>query len=167
MAASAAGPLMCRSKRCMTVTSNVSTTFSNVTEVIRLAVAPVFLLSSVGTILGVLSTRLARITDRARTLAARLEEPAEAPHEREIRAELEGLVKRRRYVNLAISFGVATALLVCILISSAFVGTLLQVDVAVTLAVLFITAMLSFVIALLLFLREILISVASYRLDIR
>jgi len=48
-------------------------TISDISHVIQLSVAPVFLLTSIGTILGVLSTRLARIVDRARALNDRLE----------------------------------------------------------------------------------------------
>ncbi len=142
-------------------------TFNDVTHVIQLAVAPVFLLTAVGTILAVLSGRLARIIDRARVLAERLESPAELKNHDAIRAELRLLVRRRHFVNLAMTAGVGTALLVCVLIASAFVGTLFRLDVAVALAVLFIAAMVAFVAALLLFLREVLLTVLSYRIDVR
>jgi hypothetical protein len=48
------------------VTPQVST----VAHVIQLAVAPVFLLTGVSALLGVLTNRLARIIDRARALEA-------------------------------------------------------------------------------------------------
>ena len=41
---------------------------SDITHTIQLAVAPVFLLSALGTTLSVLTTRLSRIIDRARLL---------------------------------------------------------------------------------------------------
>jgi hypothetical protein len=146
---------------------NSSGTFNDVTHVIQLAVAPVFLLTAIGTILSVLSGRLARIIDRARVLAERLESPAEARNQESIRAEMRLLIRRRHFVNLAITAGVGAALLVCILIACAFIGTLFQVDVSVLLAVLFIAAMVTFVATLLLFLREILLTVLSYRIDVR
>ncbi len=146
---------------------NSTATFNDVAHVIQLAVAPVFLLTAVGTILAVLSGRLARIIDRARVLADRLERESEAKNHAAIREEMRILIYRRHLVNLAITAGVGTALLVCILISTAFVGTLLQLNVSVGLAILFITAMLAFVVALLLFLREILLTVLSYRIDVR
>ena len=43
-----------------------------VAEVIRLAVAPVFLFAGIAGLLGVLSTRLARIIDRARVIERRI-----------------------------------------------------------------------------------------------
>src|SRR6202158_3880531 len=45
----------------------------NVAHVIQLAVAPVFLLSGVGVMLTVFTSRLARIVDRSRVLEERLE----------------------------------------------------------------------------------------------
>ena len=44
---------------------------ADITHTIQLAVAPVFLLSALGTVLSVLATRLGRIIDRARLLEAR------------------------------------------------------------------------------------------------
>ena len=137
---------------------------TDVAHVIQLSVAPVFLLTAIGTILGVLSGRLARIVDRARVLMGVI--GAAAPEKRPAaEAELAILVRRRHLVNLAITSGTTTALLVCVLIATAFVGFLADADFSIALAVLFIGAMAAFVIALLLFLREILIAVGSLRLD--
>ena len=47
---------------------------SAIAHVIQLSVAPVFLLSGIGAILAVMTSRLSRIIDRARVLEARLEE---------------------------------------------------------------------------------------------
>ena len=60
---------------------------TDVTRVIQLAVAPVFLLTSVAAIIGALNTRLGRIVDRRRVLQERLRGCAEAD-ERDYRAEL-------------------------------------------------------------------------------
>jgi hypothetical protein len=74
-------------------------------------------------------------------------------------------MRRRQLVNVAITAGVAAALFVCVLIASAFVGYLAELDLSVFLAVLFIGAMSAFVAALLLFLREIVLAVGTLRLD--
>jgi hypothetical protein len=141
------------------------THLGDVSRVIQLAVAPVFLLTAIGTILSVLSGRLARIVDRARVL---VERGAALPREERdpIHQEIQTLLRRRRLVNLAITSGTTAALLVCVLIASAFVGSLAAVDLSVLLAVLFIAAMTAFVAALLLFLREIMIAVRTLRLDL-
>lgn len=137
---------------------------TDIARVIQLAVAPVFLLTAIGTILSVLSGRLARIVDRARVLVDGSGSRPE-PERVGIREEVQTLLRRRRLVNLAITSGTTAALLVCVLIASAFVGYLAGADLSALLAVLFIAAMTAFVAALLLFLREIVIAVGTLRLD--
>jgi hypothetical protein len=136
---------------------------TDIARVIQLAVAPVFLLTAIGTILSVLSGRLARIVDRARVLVDRAARAASPEQQAMIQAEIAMLLRRRRLVNLAITSGTTAALLVCVLIASAFVGYLVGVNFSTFLAVLFIAAMAAFVSALVLFLREILLAVATLR----
>ena len=139
---------------------------SDIARTIQLAVAPVFLLTALGTILGVLSTRLGRIVDRARILADRMGSlPASA--QGPLREEMEILARRRRLVNLAITSGTIAALLVCLLIAGAFVGFILRADFSVAVAALFVAAMAAFVVALLLFLREVLLAVGSFHVAAR
>jgi hypothetical protein len=139
-------------------------TLTDVAHVIQLSVAPVFLLTSVGTILAVLSTRLGRIVDRARVLRERM--PRLAPEDADaVKGELHLLASRRHLVNLAITAGVCAALFVCMLIAVAFIGSVLGVNTSVGVATMFIAAMVAFVVALLLFLREVLLAVASVRIE--
>jgi hypothetical protein len=129
-----------------------------VAHTIQLSVAPVFLLTALGTFLGVLNARLTRIVDRGRVLTDRmapLPEAARAAY----RDEMHVLRRRRRSVNFAIGSGVCAAFFVCVLIAFAFVGSIVRMDVSRTVAVLFIAAMLGFVSALLFFLREIALAV--------
>jgi hypothetical protein len=130
---------------------------ADVAHVIQLSVAPVFLLTATGTILGVLSTRLGRIVDRSRVLKDRLTgltPEARAPLDQELAL----LLRRRHLVNMAITSGTCAALMVAGVIASAFLGFLLGWKVAWAMAVLFILAMLFVMGALLLFLREVLIA---------
>jgi hypothetical protein len=135
----------------------------DISHVIQLSVAPVFLLTSIGTILSVLSLRLARIVDRARVLKDLLEDP---PEHRiaGIHGEMHTLGRRRRLVNLAITSGTVAALLVCVSIATVFVGAITKTSVAGAVASLFILAMAAFVAALVFFLREILLAVRSLHL---
>ncbi|WLT32680.1 DUF2721 domain-containing protein [Geothrix sp. PMB-07] len=132
----------------------------DISHVIQLSVAPVFLLTSIGTILGVLSTRLARIIDRARALNDKLENAAEVKA-RLIHEEMHILAQRRHLVNLAITGGTTSALLVCVSIATVFLGAMLKVNVAMAVALMFILSMAAFVAALVFFLREILLAVRS------
>lgn len=129
------------------------THLTDIAHTIQLAVAPVFLLSAIGTILLVLSNRLARIVDRARLLEGR---PMTQPQLR-ARAveELALLSVRARLVHIALTTGTSAALLVCLLIAVAFIGDLFSVELGVVLAVLFVLAMAAIVVTLVFFLREI------------
>ena len=138
-------------------------TIYDISHVIQLSVAPVFLLTAIGTILGVLSNRLARIVDRARALNERLETAAENRMPA-IHAEMRTLAQRRRMINLAITFGTTAALLVCVSIATVFLGAVMKASVAMAVASLFILAMAAFVAALVCFLREVLLAVRSLHL---
>jgi len=133
----------------------VESPLADVAHVIQLSVAPVFLLTAIGTILGVLSTRLGRIVDRSRVLTDRLA-PATGEVRDGILSELDLLARRRHIVNMAIACGVGAALFVAGVIFSAFLGFILGWKVSGTVAVMFIGAMVSIVAALLLLLREVL-----------
>lgn len=134
-----------------------------VTHLIQLSVAPVFLLTAAGTTLAVLTTRLARIVDRGRVLEERLARaaPAEAAP---MRDELDALVRRARLVHLALTFGASSALCVCLLIATAFVGFTLDARFASAIAALFVAATAAFAVALLLFLREVFLAIRHFRL---
>src|SRR3954468_18575576 len=135
----------------------LETHVSDIARTIQLAVAPVFLLTALGTILGVFSNRLGRIVDRTRVLTERMRDAQHAQLHASMRGELALLVARRVLVNYAITCATAAALFVCLLIAAAFFGSLLQLNVAQGLAGLFIVAMLAFIAALVFFLREVLV----------
>jgi hypothetical protein len=137
---------------------------AQIAHVIQLSVAPVFLLTALGTLLSVLSTRLGRIVDRARVLHDRLARTPEVQRP-PLREELAVLARRRNHINLAITCATSAALFVCILIASAFIGSIIQADLSRLVAGLFIAAMAAAIVALLAFLSEILLAVASVRIE--
>jgi len=136
-----------------------------ITHTIQLAVAPVFLLTALGTTLGVLSTRLARIVDRARRAEARLAEEQGVDRDASF-AELRMLEARVRLIHWALTLGTTAALLVCLLIAVAFVGYLADARVGTVMAVLFIAAMTAYVGALVCFLREVFAAIATMRFSL-
>jgi hypothetical protein len=128
---------------------------SDIARVIQLAIAPVFLLTAIGTLIGALNIRLGRAVDRRR-IAQQLFETT--PSE-DLRAELGQLQRRIHLIYLAILAAVTAALLVCLVVVSAFVGALLKVELSELVAVLFILAMCALIVSLGLFLREIFLAV--------
>jgi len=134
----------------------------DITHTIQLAVAPVFLLTALGTTLSVFTTRLARIVDRARRVEARLPGEEGAARDATVR-ELRMLEARARLIHWALTLGTSAALLVCLLIAVAFVGYLFGARAATVMAVLFVAAMAAYVGALVCFLREIFAAIATMR----
>jgi hypothetical protein len=134
-----------------------------VAHAIQLAVAPVFLLSGIGAMLAVLTNRLSRIIDRARLLETQL--TTRAPEAAaSLHAELKALARRARHISHAIILCTVTALLVCTVIATLFVGAFGGFDASVPVALLFVVAMVAFIAGLVSFLRE--ISIATARLRI-
>jgi hypothetical protein len=129
---------------------------------IQLSVAPVFLLSGVGVVLTVLTNRLARIIDRARSLESELISQPEDINTC-IRGELRKLSRRARTVQLAITLATTCALLICLVIVSLFAGVALSRDLSQFIVVLFITALCAFIGALVSFLVEIRAATTSLR----
>ena len=138
------------------------TDLNQITHVIALAIAPVFLLTAVGTLMGVLANRLARIVDRIRVLEDRLHE-VDLAQLRPAREELDSLRRRLRLIYFAVAFAVFSALFVGLLIIVAFIGALMSVNLATFVGLLFVMAMLAFIGSLLVFLREIFLAVANTR----
>jgi len=131
---------------------------TTVAHVIQLAVAPVFLLTGVGTILNVMTSRLSRIIDRFRVLE-RATPNADEVMSRQ--AEMQVLALRERVIYWAISLCTLSALLICVLIVTLFVGSVMGVQLSTAIALLFIVAMLALIGGFLSLLREIYIATGS------
>lgn len=138
------------------------TDINQITHVITLAIAPVFLLTAVGTLMGVLSNRLARIVDRIRVLEERLSTLDEGPLKMAM-DELQNLRQRLRLIYFAVASAVFCALFVGLLIIVAFVDAFLSVNLAKFVGLLFVLAMIAFIGSLVVFLREIFLAVANTR----
>jgi hypothetical protein len=144
----------------------METHVTEITRVIQLAVAPVFLLTAIGTIINSLNVRLGRVVDRRRVVQDRLHS-LDTEAASEAQRELRLLARRTRLIYHAIFAAVGSALLVCLVVASAFIGALLSADVARPVAVLFILAMAFLIGSLTVFLREIYIAVTEGRHHIR
>jgi hypothetical protein len=138
----------------------------DIAHVIQLAIAPVFLLTGVGTILAVLSNRLGRAVDRSRVVENLL--PGLAGDVLALaQDELALLSRRTQLIYTSIVLAVGCALFVCLLIAVAFIDAFLAVNLAQTLGALFVLAMLALIACLVIFLREIFLAVTSARRAMR
>ena len=134
---------------------------TDVSRVIQLAVAPVFMLTGIATLINAMNTRLGRVVDRSRIVRERLKQGGSAEQTDEYTRELHVLIHRSRLVYLGILYSVLAALLVCLVIAGAFIGALNAVDLAKTVAIMFILAMTSMIISLGMVLREVYLGVGA------
>ncbi|MDI1308835.1 MAG: DUF2721 domain-containing protein [Methylotenera sp.] len=124
-----------------------------VSEAIRDAVAPVFLLTGIGSILGVLIGRLGRSIDRARLLNDMPRDKREKfSHEFKI------VIKRTKWLRRAIGLATLAALSVCVSIAALFISVETGFKMPHIVLLAFITSMFSVILALLCFLREIVLA---------
>ena len=134
-----------------------------VANVIDIAVAPVFLLAGISGMMMVLTNRLGRAIDRSRSLQATESEFLSDHHKKMIEREKANLMHRIRFSNAAISMATFSAILVCLVVVALFTGSLLEFNVSVVVASLFIICMVILSLALCSFLLEVLISIKSLK----
>lgn len=131
---------------------------SAISEAIKLAVAPVFLLTGIGAILSVLATRLGRVVDRLRRVESRMARVKSEEFRASLLSETTYLWRRIKVINWAMRLSVSSALLICVVVMSLFIGDFGGINMGTILSMLFVSAMGLLILALLLLLVEVSIS---------
>lgn len=135
---------------------------------IQLAIAPVFLLNAVAAMIGAVAGRLARIIDRARhvevLVEGMVEEKVEGAKLQRFKDELILLRRRSHLVNWCIALLILCAILIGSTIVLLFFGETLEINFARTAIVVFIAGVVSFLMALLCFFAETLLSAKILKL---
>lgn len=134
----------------------------DIAHLIQTSVAPVFLLSGVAATLGVLTNRLARAVDRARSIEDRLENHVGDP--KHLHRDLEVLARRARYLNSAISLSVISAVMVALVVVTLFANAFFDANLGLTIALLFVGAMLLLTGAFIAFFIEVRLATAALRI---
>lgn len=131
-------------------------------HIIQLAIAPVFLLTGVGTNMLVLTNRLARIIDRYRSLEERRDSAsgtATAGQDPEaVQIEMNILFRRAQKINRAIFLSTSCALLICMVVAALFIADALDLRISSLIAGLFVLAMVSLTASFIYLLREVLLA---------
>lgn len=108
-------------------------------KAIQLSVAPVFLMTGIAGLLGVISNRLGRVLDRAQRLQSVTDEAMDL-----------ALLKRRMTLLTRASEAVtATGVLVATVVAVTFVSTIAVIDLTAIVVPLFVVAMASLIVGLL------------------
>jgi hypothetical protein len=133
----------------------------DLSHIIQLSVAPVFLLAGIGAFINVLAMRLGRIFDRSRVLEAEFDRGDSSAVQRAMMAELEALGRRAKLAYLGIALDIIAALFVCLLIAIAFAELFFGFETRGMIGGLFIASMLALIGGLIAFLREVFVAVKS------
>lgn len=139
------------------------TNFSDIGQVIQLALAPAFLLTGIAGMLNVMTGRLARIIDRGRFLAEQASPQGAAATDAH-GIERIHMEKRRYLASAAIASCTLSALLICLVIVALFVKALLGLEIKWVLGVLFTGSTLALVVGLAYFLREVHLATKTVRI---
>jgi len=133
--------------------------------VLQTAIGPVILVSGVALLLLTMTNRLGRIIDRTRQLARERRAAGGADSER-AEAQLAILLSRASIVRAAIAAASVSVLLAAILIIVIFVSALLGTGPAAAVAALFVACMTALIVSLVLFIRDVNLSLKALRLEV-
>jgi hypothetical protein len=136
----------------------------NVAHLIQLALGPVFLISGVGVTLSMLTARLARIVDRARSLEDRRDIATDDKRIADIDQDLRYIVRRTRYINSAIILCTAAGFLTALVVTLLFASAFSPLNVGAIIAVLFVGSLICLSVSFLMFLIEVRIATRSLRI---
>ena len=125
---------------------------------IQLAVAPVFLLTAVSGMIGVVANRLARVIDRARFLEERIKQPTHAKEIDSDYVELSQLRTRGLLANSAIALLTLCAFLIGLTIMVLFIGEAIDFQMMRVSVGSFLAGVVCFLLALVCFMAETLIA---------
>lgn len=149
------------------MTISEPTGVASIAQLIQLAIGPVFLISGVGVTLNVLTSRLARVVDRARNIETQLESTTDEVRAHQHKKSLDVAARRTRLINAAITLATLSALFTAIVVVMLFSSAFTIVDFSVAIAALFVTAMLCLAASFLVFLVEVRIATAALRIGRR
>lgn len=133
--------------------------------ILQVAVGPVILISGVGLLLLTMTNRFGRIVDRTRQLSSALHDSPENARPR-IYAQLQILSVRAHLVRLAIAAAALSVLVAAILIIVLFLTALMGVEAAAALASLFVAGMGLLIISIILFIRDVNLSLSALKLEL-
>ena len=142
-----------------------STPLHELIPVLQAAIGPVILISGVGLLLLTMTNRFGRIIDRTRQLSHELRS-APSPEREGALAQLDILLTRARIVRGAIAAASVSVLLAAVLIIVLFVSALLGLSLAATVVGLFTSCLVSLIGSLVLFIRDVNLSLKALRLEV-
>lgn len=139
--------------------------FSQIAPILQVAVGPVILISGVGLLLLSITNRYGRVIDRSRVLGDEVRRSGYAGGH--VWPQVEILLRRARLLRVSIIFGVMAVLCAAVLVIGLFLGAVFSVPLGDFVVALFSTCMVSLIVSLVYFLRDINLSLAALDLDMK
>ncbi len=140
--------------------------FNELVPILQVAIGPVILISGVGLLLLSMTNRFGRVLDRSRSLVDAVHRGTPQDHARLVE-ELAILYGRARLIRKGITYAVLSVLLAAILIITLFLTALFQWETALPIIVLFAACMASLIASLILFIRDMNVSLAALKIEIK
>jgi len=141
------------------------TSLEQIIPELRDAIGPVILISGVGLLLLTMTNRLGRAIDRARLLKAELSKRTEAERE-QVQAQVAIIYRRAKMIRFSITLAALSALLAAGLVVTLFVTALLQWQNGWFASIIFIACMVSLIVSLVAFIRDINLSLHALKLEL-
>ena len=132
-----------------------------VQEIVRLSLAPAFLLAAIGAVMNVMMARLIWVSDRIERLEDRI---AEEPSAR-VQHELVRLRRRRKLAQRAVMFATAAAFTISLVILLLFVSAFIRPQIGTVTAIAWIATMLMLITALVQFVWETMVAAGDQKQD--
>ena len=132
--------------------------------VLQVAIGPVILISGISLFLLTLTNRFARTIDRSRELGGQIRNLPE--DEQQLAGQIEILYRRARLIRLSIITAATGLLLASGLIVALFVTALMRWEAGLLISVFFVCSMLSLIVSLGAFMKDIQLSLAALALEL-
>ena len=140
---------------------------SQLIPILQLAIGPVILISGVGLLLLTLTNRFGRVLDRARLLNRDRSPGAAIASGGGVQGQIDILHRRAEILRGAVILGAITVLLVAVLILVLFVAALVQLEAGWIIVALFGVSQVSLIGSMLGFIRDMNLSLAAVRLELK
>jgi len=135
-----------------------------IAHTIQIALAPSFLLTAIGAILALLTSRLGRAVDRSRWIEQHYAPKGADQHDYQVQ-QLRLIDLRMKHANRALILCTLSAMLICVVIAGLFLSAMFDIALGQVMAIAFVVAMLLLIVGLILFLLEVRIAVLATRIQ--
>jgi hypothetical protein len=145
----------------------VDPTSSDVIKSMSTALAPSFLISGVGVLLGSMNVRYGRVIDRTRHVLAEAQKRTDSPRPAEIDTELRTLYGRARILRLTITLAVGSIFSLAVSIFLIFTNIVWNVSLPYALPSVFMVGLIFLIVSLGFLIQDFVTSLSALKLEMR